>query len=239
MEVIRKKIDEMVGLGVDILDIGGQSTKPGSLQIEAQLEMDRVAPAIAYAAQAHPQTWISVDTTRASVLRVAVEQGALIANDISAGNMDPFMLQTVADLAVPYICMHMQGTPETMQQDPRYGDVTQEVVDFFRQKIHSCHALGIREIILDPGFGFGKTMAHNYQLIRELERIVELGYPTLVGVSRKSMIYKLLSVTPEEALNGTTVLNTVALMKGASILRVHDVREALEVVKILDQLNVK
>ena len=182
---------------------------------------------------------MSIDTTRSEVAQFAVEQGADIVNDISAGNMDDKMISTVAALNVPYIYMHMQGRPETMQTAPTYDNVTNDVIAFFKDKIAVLKEAGIQEIIIDPGFGFGKTIEHNYQLMKELEQFHQLELPLLVGVSRKSMIYKLLETTPEEALNGTTMLNTIALMHGAHILRVHDVKAAKEVLKLYNQLRLK
>ena len=236
---LQKRIDQMVAEGVDIIDVGGQSTKPGAVQVETTTEIDRVKGALKYIHSRYPQQWISIDTTRSEVASFAIQQGADIVNDVSAGNMDNDMFKTVANLNVPYICMHMQGRPENMQNAPKYMDVTNEIISFFKDKIYEMKQAGIKEIILDPGFGFGKTIEHNYQLMNELEKFHQLSLPLLVGISRKSMIYKLLSTTPEDALNGTTSLNTVALMKGAHILRVHDVKAAKEVVKLYQQLNAK
>jgi len=236
---LQKRIDQMVAEGVDIIDVGGQSTKPGAVQVETTTEIDRVKGALKYIHSRYPQQWISIDTTRSEVASFAIQQGADIVNDVSAGNMDNDMFKTVANLNVPYICMHMQGRPENMQNAPKYEDVTNDIISFFRDKIYEMKQAGIKEIILDPGFGFGKTIEHNYQLMNELEKFHQLSLPLLVGISRKSMIYKLLSTTPEDALNGTTSLNTVALMKGAHILRVHDVKAAKEVVKLYQQLNAK
>jgi dihydropteroate synthase len=234
---LQKRIDQMIAEGADIIDVGGQSTKPGAVQIEAATEIERVRGAIHYLQSNYPLQWVSIDTTQSEVAKFAVEQGADIVNDISAGNMDDKMISTVAALNVPYICMHMQGRPETMQIAPTYGDVTKDVIAFFKEKIEILKEAGIKEIIIDPGFGFGKTIDHNYQLMKELEQFHQLELPLLVGVSRKSMIYKLLGTTPEEALNGTSMLNTVALMKGAHILRVHDVKAANEVVKLYNKLS--
>ena len=232
-----KRIDEMIALGVDIIDIGGQSTKPGAIQVPINVELSRISPAIEHIISSHPSTWISIDTYRSAIAAFAVEQGAHIVNDISGGDLDPQMIKIVAKLDVPFICTHMQGQPDTMQLNPQYGDVLGEVKAFFYDRIDICHRAGIKQIILDPGFGFGKTLEHNYTLVNKLDELVDLGYPILVGFSRKSMIYKLLGTTPNEALNGTTVLNTVALLKGATILRVHDVKEAREVVEIVTKIN--
>lgn len=233
------KIDQMVAEGVDIIDVGGQSTRPGAVQIETEQEIIRVKGALNYIKSVYPNQWISIDTTESEVASFAIQHGADIVNDISAGNMDKKMLSTVANFKAPYICMHMQGRPETMQVAPHYGNVTEEVISFFKDKIDEIRQAGIKEVILDPGFGFGKTIEHNYKLMHELEKFHQLNLPILVGISRKSMIYKLLGSTPEDALNGTTSLNTVALMKGAHILRVHDVRAAKEVVQIFKQLSSK
>lgn len=235
--LLYKKIDEMVSLGADIIDIGGQSTKPGSLQLPVEVELNRIAPAVEYLNTVYPSTWVSIDTVRSEIAVYAVEHGAHIVNDVSGGEMDSRMIKTVADLDVPYVCTHMQGQPDTMQQNPIYEDVLKEVVAFFKNKVNECHKAGIKHIIFDPGFGFGKSITHNYTLLNKLETIIELGFPVLVGFSRKSMIYNLLKVSPNEALNGTTVLNTVAMLKGASILRVHDVKEANEAVEIFDAIN--
>ena len=234
---ICKRIDDLIVAGVDIIDIGGKSTKPGSVDISAAEEIERTSAAINYLINHETRVWSSIDTTNAEVARYAVENGIDIVNDVSGGNMDLQMIPTVASLGVPFICTHMQGTPETMQENPQYEDVTKDLIRFFKEKIEECQRAGIRNIILDPGFGFGKTLEHNYALVSQLEKIIALGQPVLAGFSRKSMIYKLLHVTPDEALNGTTVLNTVALMKGASMLRVHDAREAIETVKIIEQIK--
>ena len=233
------KIDQMVAEGVDIIDVGGQSTRPGAVQIETEQEIIRVKGALNYIKNAYPNQWISIDTTQSEVASFAIQHGAYIVNDISAGNMDSKMLSTVAKLNVPYICMHMQGRPETMQTAPKYEHVTREVISFFNDKIKEMKQAGIKEMILDPGFGFGKTLEHNFQLMNDLEIFHQFNLPLLVGISIKSMIYKLLGSTPEDALNGTTSLNTVALMKGVHILRVHDVKAAREVVKLYHQLHPK
>ncbi|HMG83200.1 MAG TPA: dihydropteroate synthase [Ferruginibacter sp.] len=224
--------EKMVTDGADILDIGGQSTRPNSERITADEELKRVLPVIEAIHHHFPQIIISTDTYHSEVAKKAVAAGASIVNDISAGEMDKAMIPTVALLKVPYICMHMQGTPDTMQKDPSYTDVVKEVLDFFIQKIAACHNAGITDLIIDPGFGFGKTAQHNFKLLKELEIFSMLRKPILAGLSRKATIYKTLGVTANEALNGTTVLNTMALMNGASILRVHDVKEAKEAIKL-------
>lgn len=223
---------KMLADGADILDIGGLSTRPGSMAVPVAEETERVVPVIRRIASEYPKTIISVDTYNSVVAKAAVEAGASIVNDISGGTLDNNMLQTVAKLGVPYICMHMQGRPETMQQAPSYTDVVKEVLDFFIAKINECRKAGITDIIIDPGFGFGKTIEHNFQLLKRLEAFSILNKPLLAGLSRKSSIYKTLGKTASGALNGTTVMNTIALMNGASILRVHDVKEAREAVTL-------
>ena len=223
---------QMIDDGAAILDIGGQSTRPGSERISADEELNRVIPVIQAIAENFPGTIISVDTYSSKVATAAVEAGASIVNDISASNIDQQMLDTVAQLKVPYVCMHMKGTPESMHKDPRYDDVAKEVLDYFIAKIDTCKKAGIMDIIIDPGFGFGKNIEHNFSLLKRLQVFQILGKPILAGISRKSTIYKTLHTTAADALNGTTVLNTIALMNGAAILRVHDVKEAKEAVTL-------
>ncbi len=222
----------MIAAGAAILDVGGLSTRPGSKPISIEEETGRVVPVIRSILKKHPDAIISVDTYHSAVAMAAVEAGACIVNDISAGNLDKNMLPTVARLQTPYICMHMKGTPETMQLHPVYDDVVKEVLDFFIAKTDECTRLGIKDIIIDPGFGFGKTIFHNFQLLKKMELFSMLNRPLLAGLSRKSSIYKTLGTSAAEALNGTTVLNTIALLHGASILRVHDVKEAKEAVTL-------
>lgn len=229
--------ERMLEQGAAILDIGGMSTRPGSEAIGESEELARVLPMISAICARFPEALLSIDTYRGMVAREAVEAGAAMVNDIGAGLLDPDMLATVAALGVPYIAMHMQGTPRTMQKAPEYKDVAAEVTLFLSQRMHAAHAAGIADVILDPGFGFGKTTEHNFALLRGMDRIMALGVPVLAGFSRKRMINEVLGTTPAEALNGTTVLNTVALMGGASILRVHDVREAVEAVKLVGALR--
>ncbi len=223
---------KMIGDGAAILDIGGQSTRPGSQSISAQEETDRVLPVIESIHKAYPAMILSIDTYNSVVARAAVEAGAGIINDIGGGNLDNDMISTVAALKVPYICMHMQGTPATMQKDPVYKELVKEVMDFFTEKLDSCTKAGITDMIIDPGFGFGKTAEHNFQLLKQLSSLSVINRPILAGLSRKSTVYKTLSLTAAEALNGTTVLNTMALMNGADILRVHDVKEAAEAITL-------
>jgi dihydropteroate synthase len=221
--------------GADIIDIGGQSTRPGSERIQADEELRRVLPAVEIIKKNFPETIISVDTYQSIVARECVNAGAEIINDISAGNFDNSMLSTVAALQVPYICMHMKHTPEIMQNNPVYEDVTREVLDFFIKKTHECKVAGINDVIIDPGFGFAKTITHNFQLLKNLSVFKMLDRPILAGLSRKSTIYKTLGIPVEEALNGTTVLHTLALQNGANILRVHDVKEAREAVVLFQE----
>lgn len=227
----------MIRAGASIIDIGGQSTRPKSTRISATDEAQRVLPAIENILQHFPDAIISIDTYYSEVAAKAVNAGAAIINDISGGNMDPQMIATAGRLSVPYICMHMQGRPETMQENPTYEDVTREVLEFFIQKKQECRKAGIKDLIIDPGFGFGKTIQHNFTLLKNLAAFKILDLPVLAGLSRKSTISKTLNITAAESLNGTTVLNTIALMNGASILRVHDVKEAIEAVKLVEAYN--
>lgn len=224
----------MIEAGADILDIGGQSTRPGSVRIDAPTETERIIPVIDRITQTFPEVWLSVDTFYSTVAKDAVNAGAGMVNDISAGSADVDMLPTVAALQVPYVCMHMKGSPEDMQRNPTYPDVTLEIVDFFIQRIAACRKAGIQDILLDPGFGFGKTSHHNFQLLHQLEAFQLFELPLLVGISRKSTIYRTLGCSAEEALNGSTVMHTIALLKGANVLRVHDVKEAVEAVKLVN-----
>ncbi len=225
---------KMIQEGAAILDIGGQSTRPGSTPISVTEETDRVLPVLECIHTAYPEIILSIDTYNSAVAKAAVTAGASIVNDISGGTMDVNMLTTVAALQVPYICMHIQGRPATMQKNPVYADVVKEVLDFFISKISDCINAGIKDVIIDPGFGFGKTIEHNFQLLKELSTLSITGKPILAGLSRKGTIYKTLGITAAEALNGTTVLNTMALLNGASILRVHDVKEAKETISLFN-----
>lgn len=223
---------EMLAAGAAIVDVGGYSSRPGAADISPQEEMDRVLPVIEAIAKGHPQANISIDTFRATVAEEAVRHGAGIVNDISGGTLDEDMFATVARLQVPYILMHMRGTPQTMKSLNQYENLVVEVVDFLQKKAHQLHELKVKDIIIDPGFGFAKDIDQNFNLLSKLHCLKALNLPILAGVSRKSMIYHRLGITPEQALNGTTVLNTLALHEGASILRVHDVREAVEAVRL-------
>lgn len=224
--------EKMLLEGADILDLGGYSSRPGAVHVSEEEELRRVLPAIEVLNSAFPEAILSVDTFRSSVAKMAIEAGAHMVNDISAGTDDPEMLATVASLGVPYILMHKQGDPETMQLSPHYENVVSEVFDFLKNRMHACHNAGIFDLVIDPGFGFGKNLDHNYTLLRELSMFSMLDVPLLVGVSRKSMIKSVLNVEAEMALNGTTALHMLCLIHGASVLRVHDVKEASECVKI-------
>lgn len=230
IERIRQIADE----GATMIDIGAYSTRPGAAIVDEKEEIARLTPAVELVQKYHPELIISIDTFRSKVAEeINTCLGPVIINDISGGTLDPAMLHYAAKSGIPYIMMHIQGTPQTMQQNPVYENVTLDVRHFFTARITLLNELGCQNIILDPGFGFGKTLSHNYELLREMDSFNDLQYPLLVGISRKSMIYKLLDTTPADALNGTTVLNTIALLKGASILRVHDVKQAVETVKIV------
>ena len=231
------EVENMLNDGADIIDIGGQSTRPGSELISADEEIKRVIPAIKAIAEKFPKAFISIDTFYSRVALASIEAGATIVNDISAGSMDRGMIDTVAQLKVPYILMHMKGTPQTMQQNVVYENVTREVLDFFIAKTNELKKAGVLDIIIDPGFGFGKTIDHNFELLKNLSVFKMLDKPVLVGISRKSTIYKTLGISVSDALNGTTVLNTIGLMNGASILRVHDVKEAKEAVSLFSVMN--
>jgi dihydropteroate synthase len=223
---------KMLTDGADILDIGAYSSRPGATDISIQEETDRLLPIIQAITTNHPEAILSIDTFRSSVAQAAIKAGAHIINDISGGSLDADMFATVAKLQVPYILMHMKGTPQNMVQQADYQDVFSEVFDYFVDKYHQLKTLGIHDVIIDPGFGFAKTNEHSYTLMSRLEEFNRLGLPVLAGVSRKRMVYHLTGGTAADALNGTTILNTIALTKGANILRVHDVKEAVEVIKI-------
>jgi len=227
-----QKAEQMINEGATILDLGGQSTRPNSKQISAEEEAERVCPAIEAVHKQFPDAIISVDTYYHYVAEQAVYAGASIVNDISGGTLDSDMLFVVAKSKTPFICMHMKGTPENMQQHAVYENVTREVLDYFIQRIDVCKQAGINDVIIDPGFGFAKTIAHNFELLRNLSVFKMLEKPIIAGLSRKSTVYKTLGITSEEALNGTTVMNTLALLNGANILRAHDVKEAVEAIKL-------
>jgi len=229
---ILKQTEKMLLEGAEIIDVGGMSSRPGAAIISEEEELKRVVPIIEKISEKFSETIISIDTVRAKVAREAIRAGAAIVNDISAGKIDENLYKTVAELGVPYILMHMQGKPENMQNQPQYTDVVLEVMDFFIAEIAKLRALGIKDIVLDPGFGFGKTVDHNFWLLKKMHVFKTLELPILAGISRKSMICKTLNVHPINALNGTTALHVVALQQGAKILRAHDVKEAVEVIKL-------
>lgn len=235
---IATRVEQMLEEGADMIDIGAYSSRPGAADISVQEEMDRLRAGLRIVRRMHPDAIVSVDTFRAAVACMCVEEyGVAIVNDISGGEMDKDMFPTVARLGVPYVLMHMQGTPQNMQQQPHYDSLLGDIFRYFARKVQQLRDLGAKDIVLDPGFGFGKTLEHNYELLAHLEDFRVFGLPLLVGVSRKSMVYNLLGTTPAEALNGTTAVNTVCLMKGADILRVHDVRQAVEAIKIITKMK--
>jgi dihydropteroate synthase len=230
---VKKMLDE----GATFIDIGAYSSRPGAKHISENEEVERIVPIIELLVKEFPGILISVDTFRSAVAKTSIEKGAAIINDISGGNADENMFQTVAELQVPYIIMHMQGTPQNMQDNPQYDNITLEIIKEFSEKSFQLKKLGLNDFIFDVGFGFGKTLEHNYELLSKLELFQNLDAPILTGVSRKSMFYKPLNTTPNEALNATTVAHTIAVQKGSQILRVHDVKEAMETIKILNLLN--
>ncbi len=237
-EHIAARVQQLMDDGADMIDIGGYSSRSGADDVSPEEEMNRLRRGLRVVRRLYPEVPISVDTFRADVARMCVEEeGADIINDISGGMMDRQMFRTVARLGVPYILMHMQGTPDTMQQAPHYENLRREVMLYFAERIDRLCQMGAKDIIVDPGFGFGKTLEHNYELFHHLDDFNLFNLPLLVGISRKSMIYKLLGGTPQTSLNGTTVLNTIALMKGVHILRVHDVKEAVEAKRIVMKMK--
>lgn len=233
IDALLQQSEHMLTEGADILDIGGQSTRPGSEQVTASEELKRVISGIQAIHQKFPEAVISIDSYYSLVVKEAIAAGASLINDISAGNIDPAMIPVAASLNVPYILMHMKGTPQTMKQPVHYENVTKEVLDFFIQKVEELRQAGIHDIIIDPGFGFGKNIEHNFKLLDHFSLFKILECPLLLGISRKSIIYKTLGISADEALNGTTVLNTIGLMHGADIIRVHDVKEAKEAILLV------
>jgi len=229
--------EKMLLEGATFIDVGGASSKPGSVEITVDEELARVLPVIEKIHNKFPDTLISIDTYRSDVAQQAVARGAAMVNDISGGNLDAKMLKTVGALGVPFVAMHMQGKPQNMQDKPSYNNILTDIRSFFAAKVDAAHKAGIHDIIIDPGFGFGKTLEHNYTLLKYLSSIQVDGIPMLIGVSRKSMIYKLLHIEVAEAGNGTSVLNTVALQQGVQILRVHDVKEAHQAVQLIEKLK--
>tara|TARA_B110001452_G_scaffold260929_1_gene259021 strand:+ start:269 stop:1105 length:837 start_codon:yes stop_codon:yes gene_type:complete len=231
---IQNRVKEIYLEGAKIIDIGACSSKPGSKPIEENKEIDKLLEAIKIIKETSPNLIISVDTFRANVARECIKHGAHIINDISAGELDSKMLETIVELNVPYVMMHMQGKPLDMQKNPQYENIIDEIIKFFEKKILLLNEKGFKKIIIDPGLGFGKNIQHNYQIVNNIEEFHTLGYPLLIGASRKSMIYKLLDISAVEALNGTTIINTIALLKKTSILRVHDIKEAVECIKLTE-----
>ncbi|RRN76538.1 dihydropteroate synthase [Pseudoxanthomonas sp. SGD-10] len=234
---ILERVEKMIGDGATFIDIGAYSSRPGAAEVTEEEEISRLIPAVHLIAEAFPDIIISVDTFRAEVARQAVAAGAHIINDISGGELDKSMFETVAELQVPYILMHMRGTPETMSKLTDYDDLLADIIFYFSEKVSQLKDLGVKDIILDPGFGFAKTLEQNYSLLKQMKALEILGFPILAGLSRKTMIWKALEIGPDDALNGTTVLNTIALQNGASILRVHDVREAKQCVQLTQIYN--
>lgn len=235
---IINRLHQITSEGASILDIGAYSSRPDAEHISTEEEMNRLRTGLDLVRKHQPEAVVSVDTFRADVAKMCVEEfGAAMINDISAGQLDAAMFGTIAQLGVPYIMMHMQGTPQNMQMNPHYDNLLKEVFLYFAERVQKLRDLGAKDIIIDPGFGFGKTLEHNYELMNHLDEFQLFELPLLVGISRKSMIYKLLGTTPEEVLNGTTVLNTLALMKGANILRVHDVKAAKEAVTLVEKMK--
>ena len=237
---IEARVRQIIGEGASIIDIGAYSSRPNADDVSPSEEMERLRKGLSVIQRIAPDAIVSVDTFRADVAKMCVEEyGVGIVNDISGGMLDKDMFATVAKLGIPYILMHMQGTPQNMQHNPHYDDVVKEVFMYFAEKVQRLCDLGVKDIILDPGYGFGKTVEHNYELMNHQEELLDFGLPLLVGISRKSMIYKALGITADEALNGTSVLNTISLLKGANILRVHDVATCVEVVNLIQKLLAK
>lgn len=231
-----KQAEKMIREGVDFIDVGGYSSRPGAVDVPVEEELSRTIPVIRALKKEFPSVLLSIDTFRSQVADAAVNEGAGIVNDISAGDLDPAMYETMARLQVPYIAMHMRGTPQTMNQLTHYENLLKDLIDFFHQKIQRLTTAGVKDVIVDPGFGFAKTPAQNFELLKNLNQLHILERPLLVGLSRKSMIWRTLEISSEDSLNGTSVLNTIALIKGASILRVHDVKEAREVIALMGRL---
>jgi dihydropteroate synthase len=237
LELALQRAETIINEGGKFIDIGAYSSRPGAIDVTEQQETDRIVPVVESITKSYPDILISIDTFRAKVARYAIEAGAHVINDIAAGNMDEAMFQTVADLNVPYIMMHMRGTPQTMQQHTDYLHLMLDMISYFSVKVNELKSLGVHDIILDPGFGFAKTLEQNYEVLKHMSDLDILELPVLAGLSRKSMIYKFLGGGPEQALNGTTSLNTIALLKGANILRVHDVKAAVECIALVTKMQ--
>jgi dihydropteroate synthase len=236
-ESIRHQTEKMLNEGATFIDVGAYSSRPKATHISEAEELKRILPIIEFLVKHFPEINISIDTFRSTVAKECIKAGAALINDISAGQMDENMMEIVGELAVPYIMMHIKGTPQNMQQQTNYNNLIKEIIFYFSERIAKAKAHKINDIIIDPGFGFSKNLEQNYELLSKLELLKNLDLPMLIGVSRKSMIYKLLDTTPQEALNGTTIINTIALTKGAKILRVHDVKEAMECIKLVNQIQ--
>ena len=234
---ILNQVDKMLTEGATFIDVGAYSSRPGAAHISEEKELQRIIPVIDVLMKNFPEIIISVDTFRSKIAKETINAGAAIINDISGGNMDANMFKTVANLQVPYILMHMLGTPQDMQKNPVYDDVVKDIISFFAKQIFDLHQLKLNDVIIDVGFGFGKTIDHNYQILKDLSLFKSLDTPILAGISRKSMLYKTLDISAQEALNATTSANTIALLNGANILRVHDVKEAMEAIKIVKQVR--
>ncbi|MEP1034636.1 dihydropteroate synthase [Ekhidna sp.] len=234
---VLERAEQMLDEGATFLDIGGYSSRPGAEDISVEEELRRVIDPIEVIVERFPEAIISIDTFRSEVARKAIDAGASMVNDISGGQLDTSMLVSIAEMNIPYIAMHMRGTPQTMKNLTDYEDPLNEIVKYFSSVIHDCNRLGIKDVIIDPGFGFAKTSEQSFEILSKLDHFHRLDKPILVGLSRKSMIYRTLNLTAEEALNGTSVLNSIALLKGASILRVHDVKEAAEAIKLISKLS--
>jgi len=231
------KVGKMLNEGATFIDVGAYSSKPSAEYVSEEEELQRIIPIINLILEYYPEALLSVDTFRSEVAKICIENGAAMINDISAGNLDDKMLETIAQYNVPYIMMHMRGTPETMQKMTSYEDIVKEILFYFSEKVAKARSYGINDLIIDPGFGFAKTLDQNYEVLQKMELFEILELPLLAGFSRKSMIYKTLNISAAEALNGTTVLNSIALTKGAKILRVHDVKEAMECVSLYSKIN--
>lgn len=236
MDAALQQCEKMLNEGADFIDLGAYSSRPGADHVEEDNEKKRLLPVLSTLRKNFPEALFSIDTFRSSVAQESIEMGAVMINDISAGNLDQTMIPTVGQYNIPFIAMHMQGTPQTMQQHPSYTNIMDELIYFFSEKIATCKAEGIHDVIIDPGFGFGKSIEHNFTVLDQFEDFQQFNVPVLAGLSRKSMIYKSLGITAQDALNGTTALHAVALLKKAQLLRVHDVKEAKECVDLLQQL---
>lgn len=234
---ILNQVENILCQGTTFIDVGAYSSRPKADHVSEDEELKRILPIVTLVLKEFPETLLSIDTFRSNIAKQCIEAGACMINDISAGKLDASMLRTIAKLHVPYIMMHMRGTPKTMQQQTNYDNLVKDIINYFSERISTARDLGITDLIVDPGFGFAKTLKHNFEILNKLELFKIIEKPILVGVSRKSMIYKTLETSAKESLNGTSILNTVALQKGASILRVHDVKEAMECIKLIESLN--